>query len=310
MTLTSKEVSEDPRGALERQISTADRRTGTVWLDNPFNLYLIDRQAEVYLGLMHSSSYGKGFHATIRKLIEQNSESIISKLAGPLNVIDLGPGYPDKTFPLLERMRTEHLAGRYTPVDISHRFLKLAADACRPFGFSVKPCHLLFEELPKCLSGMNVSSGRLLLMGVTFMNYAPERACRLLSRLIRPGDAAVIAVELLRDGCLESIMQPYRSDQAKAFNFLPLEIVGVSPGSVDYFVRFERGRIEMGFEALRPVSIGKVQLPAGQQVVTSFSYRYRIQDLRELLEYHFSGVEIYSDAAESCAVARICLDSR
>ena len=61
----------------------------------------------------------------------------------------------------------------------------------------------------------------------------------------------------------------------------------------------------MGFETLRPMSIGKVHLQSGQQIVTSFSYRYRIQDLRALLEYHFSKVEIYSDAGESCAVARI-----
>jgi len=310
MTLTSEEVSNDPRRALEQQVLTAGRRAYTLWLDNPFNLYLIDRQAEVYLGLMQLSSYGEGFHATIRKVIERNSDSIISKLAAPLNVIDLGPGYPDKTFPLLERMRTEHLVGCYTPVDISHRFLKLAANACRPFGFPVEPCHSLFEELPRRFSRESTSSARLVLMGVTFMNYAPERACRLLSNLIRPGDAAVVAVELLRDGCLESVIEPYRSDQAKTFNFLPLEIVGVSPDSVTYFVRFERSRIEMGFETLRPVSIGKVHLRPGQQIVTSFSYRYRIQDLRALLEYHFSKVDVYSDAEESCAVARICHDPR
>ena len=305
MTLTSKEVSKDPRRALEQQVLSAGRGNCTLWLDSPFNLYLIDRQADVYLGLMQLSSYGEGFHATIRKVIERHSDSIISKLAAPLNVIDLGPGYPDKTFPLLERMRTEHLSGCYIPVDISRRFLKLAANACRPFGFPVEPCHSLFEELPGRFSTESAPSGRLVLMGVTFMNYAPERACRLLSRLIRPGDAAVVAVELLRDGGLESVMQPYRTEQAKTFNFLPLEIVGVNPDSVSYFVRFERSRIEMGFETRRPVSIGKVHLRTGQRIVTSFSYRYRIQDLRALLEYHFSHVEVYSDAEESCAVARI-----
>jgi hypothetical protein len=183
-------------------------------------------------------------------------------------------------------MRGDHLDGRSTPVDVSHRFLKLAADACRPFGFCVEPCHSLFEELPKRLAGMHACSGRLLLMGVTFMNYAPERVCRLLSSLIRPGDAAVIAVELLRDGFLQSVMQPYRSEQAEAFNFLPLEILGVQASSVEYFVRFERNRIEMGFEALGKVNIGAVQLEPGSRLVTSFSYRYRIQELRALLEYH------------------------
>ena len=308
MTLTSERVSSDPRRELERQISTAVPGNCTVWLDNPFNLYLIERQAEAYLSLMRSSVYGDGFHSTVRNLMERNSESIISRLAPPVNVIDLGPGYPDKTFPLLERMRAQRLAGRYTPVDINDRFLKLAADACRPFGFPVEPCHLLFEELPMRLSRMSDSSARLVLMGVTFMNYDPRRACRLLSRLIQPGGAAVIAVELLRDDSLESVMRPYRSSQARAFNFLPLEIVGVDAGSVDYFVRFERGRIEMGFEILSPVSVGKVRLQPGRRIVTSFSCRYRMRDLQALLKCHFPRVEIYSDESESCAVARLCLN--
>jgi uncharacterized SAM-dependent methyltransferase len=305
MTVNSKEVSADPRHALEMQFSFAGQRSSTVWLDNPFNLYLIDRQAEVYLGLMQSPSYGEGFHATIRKLIEQNSAPIVSSLAAPLDVVDLGPGYPDKTFPLLDRMRAEHLAGCYVPVDINRRFLRLAADACRPFGFPIEPRHLLFEELPKSLSRTSASSGRLLLMGVTFMNYAPGRACHLLSKLIQRGDAAVIAVELLRDGAIESMMGPYRSDQAEAFNFLPLEIVGIPRGSVEYFVRFERCRIEMGFAVQRWVDTGRVHLRPGQQIVTSFSYRYHIQDLRALLEHHFFRVEIYSDLEGSCAVARV-----
>ena len=68
--------------------------------------YLLDRQAEVYLDLMRCSSYGRVFHATIRKLIDQRSGSIISGLRAPLDLIDLGPGYPGKTFPILQHMRS------------------------------------------------------------------------------------------------------------------------------------------------------------------------------------------------------------
>jgi len=304
MNLTSAELSGNPRQALARQIGAAAARS-TVWLDSPFNLYLVDRQAEMYLNLMRSASYGKGFHATIRRLIEENCDALLSGLPGAVDLVDLGPGFPDKTFALLRGMRMQAREGRYIPVDISRRFLQLAADACRGFGFPVDAKHLLFEELPGRLAGDESAAARLVVMGVTFMNYTPERGCALLASLLRPGDAGIISVELLRDEALESTMNPYRTEQARAFNSLPLEIAGIPSEVLDYFVEFERNRIEMGFRIGAPVEVAGVRLHSGQRIVTSFSYRLRLDQLEQELRAVFSRADVYCDPAKTCAVVRV-----
>jgi hypothetical protein len=303
MTFRSEDIAHNPREILEAQISMANRGESVIWLDRPFNLYLLERQADSYLGLMRSAVYGEGFHATIRTLIEENSAALLAGLRPPLDLIDLGPGYPDKTLPLLSRMCREGIRGRYVPVDISCRFLNLAAETCCGFGLSVQPLHLLFEELPARLGAIGPS--RLIIFGVTFMNYEPDIACRLLSQLMRPGDIALIAVELLRQGCLESAMAPYRSEEARAFNFIPLDILGIPAASVEYFVQFERGRIEMGFELTRSVRTQACRLDAGRRIMTSFSCRSTMTELQTLIAFWFSTVEIHCDAERSCAVIRL-----
>jgi Histidine-specific methyltransferase, SAM-dependent len=304
MILTTEALSGDPQGALTRQLGTAANHGQTIWLDIPSNLYLIEKQADAYLDLM-ARSYGDGFHARIRNLIARHSEDLLAGLHPRIDLIDLGPGYPDKSFPLLECMRRRNTAGRYLPIDISRRFLDVAAAACRPFGFPIEPHHTLLEELPEELRRLPTCARRLVMMGVTFMNYAPGQVLLLLSRMLRRGDAAIIAGELHSGDCVAALTGPYESEPAKAFNFFPLELAGVPQDHLSYFVRFIRGRIEMGFTILRPVRIGETSIAAGREIVTSISYRYRYQDLLSTLNRRFSIVQPFCDEQGRCAVIRI-----
>src|SRR5581483_8533641 len=205
-----------------------------IWLGNPSNLYLVEKQANAYLKLM-ARPYGDGFHARIRSLIARHSGDLLTGLGRIIDLVDLGPGYPDKTFPLLTYMQLHHMDGRYMPVDISQRFLDVSVAACRPFGFPIVPHHLLFEELPAELRKARTRGNRLILMGVTFMNYKPERILPLLGDMANTGDSVVLAGELYQPHKIDAMLAPYQTEQAKAFNLLPLEVAGISQSSLRYF---------------------------------------------------------------------------
>jgi hypothetical protein len=308
MTLTTKQLSDNPQGALALQLRCAPSDGHTLWLHRPANLYLIEKQADMYLKLM-SQPYGDGFHAKIRSLIATHREDLLAGFGQRLDLIDLGPGYPDKSFPLLWYMQQQKMTGRYMPVDISRRFLDVAVTACRPFGFTIVPHHSLFEELPEQLPKNSDAAQRLVMMGVTFMNYAPEEMVPLLRRMVRPGDSAVIAGELYNEESTVSMIAPYETAEAKHFNFLPLELLGIPESSLQYFVRLARSRIEMGFTVLHPIQIAGLQIQHDQEIVTSLSYRYGYEELLSILSTHFSRVQAFCDKEQTCIVVKASVDT-
>jgi len=313
MQLTSEAFSSRPEQALLAQFQrvSSEARNGTVWFHQPHNLYLSDRQAETYLDLMRAPGYGGSFHEVLRGLIRRNRKHILAGLKDPIDLFDLGPGYPDKTFPLLDALRGAGRSCRYIPVDISRRFLRVVGDACRPFGFPIEPQNCLFEELPGIInrSAATNRGSRLVILGVTFMNYPPHAILDLMSQLLRPGDALLLAVELFQVGRVNEMMRPYQSPAAERFNFLVLDSLGVDPAAVEYRVRFRRSRIEMGFRFLRPVRLQGIEVPHGREVVTSVSYRHTHESFLELLQANFESVRIFEDLDRGCSVARVSSSS-
>jgi hypothetical protein len=308
MVLTPAIAEGSTGSCLSAQIAASAPVEKTIWLDNPANLYRDDLQADAYLSLMNFAPYGNGFHATVRSLIERHASDLLAGLGESIEFIDLGPGYPDKSFPILRQMQRSGTEGRYRPVDISRRFLDLAADACRGYGFPVSPTHMLFEDLPELLHSSPSRAARLIMMGVTFLNYESNAGTALLARMLCSRDAAVIAGELLDPGAPpESLIAPYASEKAKLFNLLPLRLAGVACEHLQYFVRFRNRRIEMGFHVTAPVPFRDTCLFPGQELVTAFSYRYTYHQLEAVLRSRFPHVELFCDDRGSCVVARVRL---
>lgn len=303
MILSTKQLSDDPRRAIALQLSAGTKNGNTVWLNSPPNLYLVEKQANAYLQLM-ARPYGSGFHACVRSLIAQHSGELLTGLGREIDLVDLGPGYPDKSFPLLAYMQRQNIAGCYMPVDISQKFLDVSAAACRPFGFPVVPHHMLFEELPEQLRKNRSPANRLIMMGITFMNYEPMRILPLLGDLGAAGNAVVLAGELYQPGKIGAMLEPYETHEAEAFNLLPLELAGLSQRSLRYFVRFQRSRIEMGFTLVSPIETTEFTIHTGCEIVTSLSYRYRPDELLSVLKPHFPRLELFCDDARTCAVVR------
>ena len=194
------------------------------------------------------------------------------------------------------------MKGRYIPVDVNHKFLQIAENACKAYGFPIRAVHGLFEEIPSKLPA--ACHPRLFMLGVTFMNYTPDAGISLLKRMLRPGDAAVIAGELKGDDDA-ALLAPYQSEKARRFNYLSVQSSGAPEEKLQYFVRLVNDRIEMGFRAKGPFSFARREIRVGQEFVTSFSYRYGQKALVALLRKHFSRINLFCDPRRSCIVARV-----
>jgi uncharacterized SAM-dependent methyltransferase len=308
---TTIRVSTDPGEALFAELRTAlarGKNGGMVAFHEPYHLYLIDSQADTYLSLMQEPVYSCSFHAAIRRLIATHRRRLLEGLGSRFEIVDLGPGYPDKTFPLLQQAVNQGGCCRYVPVDISPKFLRIAAEACARFGFPACPRRCLFEDLASTLDRRGPECSRLFILGVTFMNYSPEEAVNLLAGMLRGRDAAVIATELLGARALDEVLTPYRTGKARAFNLMPLQLCGLDGSAMRYFVRFREGRIEMGFQTEAGVRVRDLEVPAGTGIITSVSYRYPPSQLLSLLKRAFPKVDWFQDAGGTSAIARISLN--
>ena len=249
MQFTTNQTVSDALEGLKHQPEQGPLQQDTIWLASPANLYIENQQAEAYLDLMRDNVYGGGFHAKVKRLISNNRGTILANLTSTLDFVDLGPGFPDKSFPLLASMSTLQMKGRYIPVDVNHKFLQIAENACKAYGFPIRAVHGLFEEIPSKLPA--ACHPRLFMLGVTFMNYTPDAGISLLKRMLRPGDAAVIAGELKGDDDA-ALLAPYQSEKARRFNYLSVQSSGAPEEKLQYFVRLVNDRIEMGFRAKGP----------------------------------------------------------
>jgi len=301
----------DPAQALEAQIGEQLARTpapSVVDLSQPYNMYLTAAQAQSYLVLMKDDTYRTPFHDPIKNLFGKYAGDLLQLLDGPLALIDLGPGLPDKTLPLFAYLKRSSIACTYVPVDISQHFLGLAASMAQSQGFVALPLNCLFEEiahnLPSVLSQLGARSA-LVIFGLTFMNYSPERVSRLLADLGPMVNRVVVAAELHTPPSPEHILLPYRTTAAEDFNFQVLKLMRWKRSDFNYEVRFVENHIEMGFSSKLPVALGSSGhvLKPSTYVLTAVSYRYTSRQLRAFLTPLFPEVKIVTDPAAPVALA-------
>lgn len=298
-------------GQLHAQLPIT-KKNMTIWLDQPQNLYLTGKQANTYLDLMRDKEYSKNFHNPLRDLLSRKKELLLENLIEPICIIDMGPGYPDKTLPLFAYLKKKKLKCCYMPVDISPKFLSVATQALQPYGFPIKPQNCLFEELPSRLSHSSFSNDRgcrLIILGLTFMNYRPLQIAKLLSKIARPRDVILLATEHVESDREEKIVSPYRTQKAEKFGFMPLEMLDVNRNKVRYFATFSRGRIEMGFKILEPIQLHGLVLYPETKVVTAISYRYTYKQFRAFLRKHFQVLNIFSDLSKRVSMATLRIKS-
>jgi uncharacterized SAM-dependent methyltransferase len=310
-SITSQSLMRDPAHALEAQVGEQLVRPAAplvLDLSQPYNMYLTPAQAQSYLALMKDDTYRTPFHDPIKNLFGKHTRRILQLLDGPLALIDLGPGFPDKTLPLFAYLKQSLIACTYVPVDINRHFLDLAASTAQAEGFGALPLNCLFEEiarnLPSVLSQLG-SRSAVVIFGLTFMNYSPERVSRLLTDLGPMVNRVVVAAELHTLPSPENMLLPYKTTAAEDFNFQVLKLLRWNRSDFDYKVRFVDNHIEMGFSPKVPVPLGGSGhvLTPSTYILTAVSYRYTLRQFHSLLTPLFTEVEVVTDPTAPVALA-------
>jgi uncharacterized SAM-dependent methyltransferase len=247
---------------------------------------------------MHTPQYSQPFHQPLLNLLTEQASGILADWPGTVSVVDLGPGHPDKSFPLLDFLRRQQQLASYIAVDLNSYFLSVATEAARPLCNSVAGIQTDFRTLPDVLdlySPRQKARRRLFILGLTFLNFRPRIIMAILSRLVDAEDALLIATPIVDDRPSAQLLDPYYGSAVQEFARSSLTELGIADSSLDYDVRLNRIRIEVGFILRKHITFENSQsVPAGTRIVTAVSYRYPRGALQRLVRKYFSVVTLYT----------------
>lgn len=262
---------------------------------------------------------------TERAILYENAGAINARAAAGerLRLTELGAGSADKTRLLLAAAcrRQGHVA--YEPVDVSGSALEAAQERIEREipGVRVEPQVMDYTEAFE-LDPATLGERRLVLyIGSSIGNFEPEAALRVLERVhraLRPGDAMLLGVDLVKD---ETILQMAYDDAAgvtAAFNRNMLARLNRELGAEFELENFAHcavwnpiaSRMEIYLESCKTQTVylgaleEKVKFGEGERIHTENSYKYRPGQPEALLaRAGFKPEETWTDKRGWFAVA-------
>ncbi|HVZ85112.1 MAG TPA: L-histidine N(alpha)-methyltransferase [Terracidiphilus sp.] len=219
-----------------------------------------------------------------------------------LRISELGAGSADKTRLLLAAAVRRQRALIYEPLDVSETALNAAIDRIESELPQVTVAPLVADYTVRLnLHPLRAGERRLMLyIGSSIGNFEPEEAVRILrtvSAALRPGDALLLGVDLVKD---EQILLPAYDDAVgvtAAFNRNILFRLNRDLGADFNPAAFEHravwnaaeSRIEMHLESRTAQTVHipgldlAVPFARGERIHTENSYKYRLHQVGRLL---------------------------
>ncbi len=282
---------------------TKDKKGSCIyWFDQPYHLYLEEKQSKLYLDMINAEKFSSLLHDPAEKLIETYKADILNDFKGEMEFYDLGPGLPSKSMPLLKELQSKNRKFKYIPVDISKSFLNIAEKEVSKIGVKSYPINCLFEDLYNHID-LSKSIDRLFFIGLTFNNYRPKKILNLLKQLCEPNGVCLIITEYYTKNKIESILVPYKDKYAEDFNYLALHLIGLKKNELKYLTNFNNQRIEMGFSVLNNIRLKDTIIKKGSKIITAISYRYTKVSLTNSISKYFNHFTYYeSDTRTSLSI--------
>lgn len=89
----------------------------TYELTEPHLLYLSGDQSQAYLNAMDDDAYSGTFHNATVEIIKNNLARFFPEDWQELSLIDLGPGYPDKSIPIADYFQSKgYILHHFIPI--------------------------------------------------------------------------------------------------------------------------------------------------------------------------------------------------
>ncbi len=237
----------------------------------------------------------------------------ISKLTGPVPLVELGSGYSVKTHHIFSAYLDKCESAHYVPVDVSREALE---HACASIGHRhpevrVAGINATYECAFPFLE--ELSPVMVIFLGSTLGNFNEEEGTVFwtgISQCLQPGDFFLLGVDLVKDiGVLEAAYNDRAGVTAaftrNLFARMNRELdSGVDLNKIEHVARFstKRSRIEIDalFHADQGIHIGPtkktVGVRAGERVRVEISRKFRLAELIPRLEsFGLAPVKVFTD---------------
>jgi L-histidine N-alpha-methyltransferase len=248
------------------------------------------------------------------------SAAEISKLTGPVTLIELGSGSSAKTGHLLAAYATRNPAVRYVPVDVSASALRAGTGvllAAHPL-VDITPVHGTYDLAFPMLR--ELSPAMLVFLGSTIGNLNQTEAALFwteVARHLAPGDFVLLGVDLVKEPRLIDAAYNDASGHSaeftrNIFHRMNRELgSGLDLGQIDhlatYNAEWQRVEIHARFRTAQVVRLEplgtSVRVGAGERIMTEISRKFVLDELEQYLTaFGFTLRRVFTDERRWFAV--------
>lgn len=252
-------------------------------------------------------------------LLRTHAATIIARTA-PCTLVELGAGSASKTELLLDALVARGSGTTYVPVDVSAAHLERAAARLRARYPTLRVQPVAADYLVPFHLPPHPAPALHAFLGSTIGNFTPVEATRFLAEIrsrMEPRDHFLLGADLRKDPA--TIERAYNDERGVTaeFNRNALRVLNAVTGSNFDAGAFEHRavydtnahRIEMYLvpgsdQHVRVPSVGDIDIPAGEAILTEVSYKYDRATVNALLADSGMALDEWlTDARERFALA-------
>lgn len=275
--------------------------------------YLKPGQAQSYLDLENSKDYKTNVTKREIGLINNQMQTIISKLSGEyINIVDLGCGDGKKAVLFIDKLKGK-VKIRYCPIDISDYMVNKALSKIRKtdveeiikFQWNISDFENI-ENVSNLLRYGDFKKNFFLLLGNTLGNFEINELLYEIRSSMK-GDDYLLIGNGLDNRKHEEILKAYDNKIFHDFMYGVVSQLGIEKNQIKCGARFANSRVETYVTILEDIKIKfldkKITFNKGDQIVIIVSYKYSKKDLLTFLNLYFDEVEVSTTEDESYALA-------
>ncbi|MBI2345581.1 MAG: L-histidine N(alpha)-methyltransferase [Deltaproteobacteria bacterium] len=231
----------------------------------------------------------RGVYSAETRLFQAISPQLMAQLPHQFTLIDLGPGIATNSGIILQAACAAQKLVRYVPVDCSRLFLNCAARIARRLGVPCHPIHSTFEAVAQDRILNRDRSARLVLLGLTYTNFWPDRIHPIIKAIMGPRGATLVSAQPRERVNISKVRRLYESRTNRVLLHAKLHALGLSPGDIASWTFTDEIRV---YVTLRCVTkaLARLGLRPGDRLLFNQSLRHPLSALRRqwLRDFHLT----------------------
>lgn len=273
----------------QRAIGGLKKVSDGVWDYSDSLLLYLPGSDEIYEDVQNKENpYYEFVTAPERKYLQEIAQDVVKELPEGFDFIDLGPGTEHKEQFIFDAAKAINKTFIYHPVDISRRYLQLVEDHASQQRVPTESLRVSFEEVPKFI--ISESSKRFVSLGLTYGNYAPDEALKLLKQIA--GDGKIFINTQIRDRIDTNVLKTIYEQVVREMSKSKLKLLGLDIDSdVSDIETTDEVKVWLTIKNVPPALETK-GVRVGDKMLIFQSLRPTLASLEEDVSKHFSNYKL------------------